>query len=117
MVYALNTLEEFSAGLEKLENTDASTNVNLSQDLCCGVYETQNIFEYHLEMYEYCRSVVLQMLYIMENLFIGNFLGYDSEIWHCGIVFLSAYLFKTFQNESSKLANVVLSFSYVVFRS
>ena len=93
MVYALNTLEEFSAGLEKLENTDASTNVRLSQGpRVVGSMKTQEYFfgVPFGNAYEYCRSGrFTDVVYYGESVYLATF--WDM-ILRFGIVGLYFYL-------------------------
>lgn len=93
MVYALNTLEEFSAGVEKLENTDASTSVRLSQGI--HVVQTMHTNEYifgvpYSDAYNYCKSGrCTDVEYYGESVYMPTF--WDL-ILRFGIVGLILYL-------------------------
>ena len=93
MVYALNSLEEFSAGVEKLENTDASTSVRLSQGL--HVVQTMHTNEYifgvpYSDAYNYCKSGrCTDVEYYGESVYMPTF--WDL-ILRFGIVGLVLYL-------------------------
>ena len=94
MFYALNTLEIFEEGVSKLENTDASTNVRLSQgpNVVSSMHSTEYIFGVPFSSaYDYCMSGRYT------NVLIYGESVYMSTFWNMillyGIVGLILYLF------------------------
>ena len=101
MVYALNTLEEFSAGLEKLENTDISTNVRLSQGP--RVVESMKTQEFVFGVpfgnaYDYCRSGrFTDVIYYGESVYMATFWDIILRFGIVGLFFYLLIYFKLFK--------------------
>lgn len=93
LAYALNKLEEFSFGVEKLENTDAVTSVRLSQGI--HVVQTMHSDEYifgvpYSDAYNYCKSGrCTDVDYYGESVFMPTF--WDLLL-RFGVVGLILYL-------------------------
>lgn len=101
MVYALNTLEEFSAGLEKLENTDASTNVRLSQgpNVVSSMQPGEYIFGVpYSSAYNYCKAGrFTDVVYYGESVYMSTFWDMILRFGIVGLFFYLLIYFKLFK--------------------
>lgn len=93
MIYALGTFEAFEGGIEKLENTEASTNIRLSQGprVVGSMHPEEYIFGVpYSSAYNYCRAGrYTDVLYYGESVYMSTF--WDMILCY-GIVGLVLYL-------------------------
>ncbi len=93
MIYALGTFEAFEGGIEKIENTEASTNVRLSQGprVVASMRADEYIFGVpYSTAYDYCKSGrMTDVLIYGESVYMSTF--WDMILCY-GIVGLVLYL-------------------------